>query len=120
LTMAPEPVRMELLRESKELDVEFENGETYTLPHEFLRVYSPSAEVRGHAPSEYTLQVGKRHVAIDRIEPQGNYAVQIHFDDGHSTGIYTWEWLYRLCTEQESMWQAYLQQLADEGKSRDP
>lgn len=118
--LAPEPVRIELKRDRRELEIEFETGETFVLPYEYLRVYSPSAEVRGHAPSEYKLQTGKRNVGILEIEPQGAYAIAIRFDDGHGSGIYTWEWLYELGTQQEQKWRDYLRQLEEAGASRDP
>jgi DUF971 family protein len=118
--LAPEPVRIELKRAERALEVEFETGEVFALSFELLRVFSPSAEVRGHSAADYTLQVGKRNVGVTRVEPQGNYAVVLYFDDGHQTGIYTWEWLYELGTHRDAMWDDYLHQLEAAGQTRDP
>jgi DUF971 family protein len=92
----------------------------HKLSFEFLRVFSPSAEVRGHGPGQEVLQTGKRDVAIEAIEPVGNYAIQPRFSDGHATGIYSWDYLNKLALGQQAMWQDYLQRLAVAGKSRDP
>lgn len=92
----------------------------YRLPWEYLRVYSPSAEVRGHHPSQAVLQTGKQQVGIRALKPVGHYALQIVFDDGHDSGLYTWDYLYRLCAQREALWQAYLDELAAAGESRDP
>lgn len=94
--------------------------ERYRLPWEYLRVYSPSAEVRGHHPSQAVLQTGKQQVGIRALKPVGHYALQIVFDDGHDSGLYTWDYLYRLCAQREALWQAYLDDLAAAGASRDP
>lgn len=102
------------------LDVTFDDGRKFELPVEYLRVYSPSAEVRGHGPGQETLQVGKRQVNIQAIEPVGVYAVKLVFSDGHDTGIYSWDYLYELGTKQESNWKSYLARLEQAGKSRDP
>ena len=104
---------------SKTLEVTFPDG-TYQLSAELLRVYSPSAEVRGHGPSERQLQTGKKHVAVTAIEPVGNYAIRIHFDDGHDTGIYAWDYLHELGTEQERFWSDYLAELDAANASRLP
>jgi len=107
-------------RSRRRLDIVFEDGSAYTLSAEFLRVFSPSAEVRGHGPGQETLQAGKSSVGISAIHPVGHYAVQITFDDGHDSGLYSWKYLRDLAEEQDRYWQQYLRQLAAEGKSRDP
>ena len=107
-------------RSRRWLDIAFEDGSAYTLSAEFLRVFSPSAEVRGHGPGQETLQTGKSSVGISAIHPVGHYAVQITFDDGHDSGLYSWQYLRGLAEEQDRYWQQYLRQLAAEGKSRDP
>lgn len=111
---------MELHRQSRMLDLRYANGEQYSLSCEYLRVYSPSAEVRGHGPGQETLQTGKIHVAITDIRPIGNYAVQLVFSDGHDTGLYSWEYLYELCKKQKENWEDYLRRLHAAGASRDP
>ncbi len=116
--MQPVPSELNLHRESRVLEVIFNTNEVFHLPCEYLRVYSPSAEVRGHGQPK--LQTGKRYVNIQRIEPVGHYAVRLVFDDGHDSGLYSWSWLYELGQEQESKWQQYLQQLEESGASRDP
>lgn len=117
---APIPTRIVVHRKSRLLEIEFEQLGVHKLSFEFLRVYSPSAEVRGHGPGQEVLQVGKRDVAIEGIEPVGNYAIQPRFSDGHATGIYSWDYLLKLATEQQAMWEAYLKRLEAAGKSRDP
>ena len=112
------PTDIRLHRASRVLEVVFDDGARFKLPCEYLRVYSPSAEVRGHGPGQEVLQVGKENVNITAVEPVGNYAVKLYFDDGHSTGIYSWDWLYKLGTQQESRWQDYLGQLAKAGYQR--
>jgi DUF971 family protein len=97
----------------------FADGKTFRLPCEFLRVHSPSAEVRGHGPGQEVLQVGKKDVAISQIEPVGTYAVQLFFSDGHDTGIYSWDLLYDYGVHQQEMWAHYLQRMQDAGASRD-
>jgi DUF971 family protein len=114
----PYPTDIRLLRASRLLEVAFDDGTCFKLPCEYLRVYSPSAEVRGHGPGQEVLQLGKENVNITAIEPVGNYAVKLYFDDGHNTGIYSWEWLYTLGTQQEARWQDYLAQLARAGYQR--
>lgn len=114
------PADIKLHRRSRELELGYPDGERYRLPCEYLRVYSPSAEVMGHGPGQEVLQTGKLKVGIEAINPVGNYAVQLVFDDGHDTGLYSWDYLYRLCTEQEPRWQRYLDRLAEAGASRDP
>ena len=115
----PHPTALTVHTQSRVLEIGFDNGRTWRLPFELLRVYSPSAEVQGHGPGQETLQTGKRHVGIAAVEPVGNYALQIRFDDGHDTGIYTWELLYRLGDQQESLWTGYLQRLQAAGLDRD-
>ena len=102
------------------LEIAFDDGVSYQLPYEFLRVYSPSADVSGHGPGQEVLQVGKKDVGISELVPVGSYAVQINFDDGHDTGLYTWENLYRLGKNQAALWQDYLDRLAAAGASREP
>ena len=114
------PVAIQLHRRSRVLELEYANGERYSLDCEYLRVYSPSAEVLGHGPGQEVLQTGKMKVGITAIKPVGNYAVQLVFDDGHDTGLYSWRYLYELCREQEAKWQQYLDRLAKAGASRDP
>jgi DUF971 family protein len=116
----PRPVGIKLHKRSRTLELEYPGGETYTLPCEYLRVHSPSAEVRGHGPGQETLQSGKLHVGISAIKPVGHYALQLVFDDGHDTGLYSWDYLYQLCTHQEQWWQHYLERLDKAGVSRDP
>ncbi len=117
---APALTGLELHRQSRTLDLRYMSGEQYTLSCEYLRVYSPSAEVRGHGPGQETLQVGKVNVAITDIKPVGNYAVQLVFSDGHDTGLYSWEYLYELCKNQKENWDDYLRRLHAAGASRDP
>ena len=100
------------------MEIHFDDGRTFRLPYEYLRVFSPSAEVRGHGPGQEVLQFGKRDVEIRSLEPVGSYAVQPTFSDGHATGIYSWEYLYELGTGQDARWAAYLQHLEAAGKSR--
>ena len=116
----PIPTEITLHQQSKTLEVAFDDGARYQLPFEFLRVLSPSAEVRGHGPGQEVLQVGKRDVLLTEVEPMGSYAIKLDFDDGHDTGLYTWEYLYELGSKQESLWQDYLRQLEEAGESRDP
>lgn len=104
----------------KQLTVTFEAGQSFTLPAEYLRVESPSAEVQGHSPSQKTTLGGRRHVGIMRIEPVGSYAVRIVFDDMHDTGLYTWDYLHKLGRERETIWADYLARLEEKGLSRDP
>ena len=119
--MAPEtpnPTEISLHRKSRVLEVAFDDGSRFNLPCEYLRVCSPSAEVRGHGPGQETLQVGKESVNIVEVEPVGNYAVCLRFDDGHDTGIYSWETLYDLGRNYEPYWEAYLHALKDAGHER--
>ena len=107
----PVPTELNLHRMSRVLEITFEDGANFKLPAEYLRVYSPSAEVAGHGPGQRKVPLGKEAVNIDRIEPVGNYAVVLHFDDEHNTGIYAWETLYRLGANKEKYWQEYLERL---------
>lgn len=109
------PVEIQLHRKSRLLEVLYEDGLRFHLPCEYLRVYSPSADVTGHGPGQETLQVGKEDVNIEAIEPVGNYAVQITFSDGHDTGFFSWDYLYELGVEQEAKWKDYLERLAEAG-----
>ncbi len=117
---APRPRDIKLHRRSRTLELVYPDGKAYTLPCEYLRVYSPSAEVRGHGIGQEVLQTGKLNVNITGITPVGHYALQLIFDDGHDSGLYGWDYLYQLATEQEQRWQHYLQRLRDENGSRDP
>ena len=116
----PSPTEITLHAASRVLEVAFDDGRVFKLPFEFLRVYSPSAEVRGHGPGQETLQVGKRDVTILELEPVGHYAVRPTFSDGHDSGIYSWRYLYELGIDQERLWAEYLEQLEAAGASRDP
>jgi DUF971 family protein len=109
-----------LHQQSRMLEIAFDDGSSFQLPCELLRVYSPSADVSGHGPGQEVLQVGKKDVGISELVPVGSYAVQINFDDGHDTGLYTWENLYRLGKNQSALWQDYLDRLAAVGASREP
>jgi DUF971 family protein len=113
------PTGITLHQKSRVLEIVFSDGRSFRLPYEFLRVYSPSAEVRGHGPGQEVLQVGKRAVEIRALEPVGSYAVQPTFSDGHSTGIYSWEYLHELGENQEKLWAQYLEKLAAAKASRD-
>ena len=114
------PVDITLHRKSLELELRYPDGASYRLPCEYLRVYSPSAEVKGHGPGQEVLQTGKLKVGITAIRPVGHYALQLVFDDGHDTGLYSWDYLYDLCINQEQRWQDYLDRMAEAGASRDP
>ena len=114
------PTEIRLKKVEKILEVDFDNGESFALPAELLRVESPSAEVQGHGPSQKQTVSGRRHVGIMELEPVGNYAIRIKFDDLHDTGIYSWNLLYRMGEEKDRLWQEYLDALADKGLSRDP
>jgi DUF971 family protein len=112
------PTEIKLHRKARVLEVHFQDGKQFRLPCEYLRVYSPSAEVRGHGRGQEVLQTGKEEVNIDSIEPIGQYAVRLVFDDGHHTGLYTWDLLYELGVNQETYWQDYLRALAAAGFTR--
>jgi len=115
----PTPTEIKLHQKSRVLEITYADGRTFSLPCEFLRVHSPSAEVRGHGPGQEVLQAGKREVTISRIEPVGTYAVQLCFSDGHDTGIYSWDLLYDYGLNQQDMWAHYLNRLQAAGASRD-
>jgi DUF971 family protein len=117
---APWPVQLRLIRAEKRLEIEFDDGKKFSLPAEYLRVESPSAEVQGHAPGQKTIVPSRIHVGIMELEPVGNYAVRIKFDDLHDTGIYSWDYLYQLGVEQPLRWRAYLAALKEKGLSREP
>ena len=117
---SPIPTEIKLHQASRLMELSFANGTSFRLPYEFLRVYSPSAEVRGHGPGQETLQVGKREVTIADLEQVGHYAIRPKFSDGHDTGIYSWDYLYDLGERQEELWQRYLSRLTAAGASRDP
>ncbi len=114
--ITPSEIRYD--KESRTLTLSYEDGKSWSYTAEFLRVYSPSAEVRGHAPGEEVLQVGKEDVTIEKIDPVGNYAVSLKFDDGHDSGIYSWDWLYTLGEKHDEYWQDYLSKLEAEGIER--
>jgi DUF971 family protein len=116
----PQPTEIKLHQKSRILEIAFADGKTFQLPCEFLRVYSPSAEVRGHGPGQEVLQVGKKNVDITKIEPVGSYAVQLTFSDSHDTGIYSWDLLYDYGMHQQEMWQHYLERMKEAGASREP
>ena len=116
----PTPTEIKLHQKSRLLEITFSDSRSFSLPFEFLRVFSPSAEVRGHGPGQEVLQAGKREVDIVSLDPVGSYAVQPTFSDGHATGIFSWDYLYSLGTDQERLWADYLQKLAAAGRGRDP
>ena len=114
----PRPLEINLHQKSRVLEVRFDDGMNFQLPCEYLRVYSPSAEVRGHGPGQEVLQVGKEQVNISAIDPVGSYAVRLHFDDGHNTGLYTWNYLYELGAHHDEKWREYLARLQQAGVTR--
>lgn len=116
----PSPTEIKLHQKSRLLEIAYADGAHYSLPFEFLRVYSPSAEVRGHGPGQEVLQIGKKDVQITQIEPVGSYAVQLVFSDGHDSGIYSWDYLYKLGASQDAMWAHYLERMQAAGASREP
>ena len=111
----PQPSALTLHSKSRVLEIAFDDGAEYALPFELLRVYSPSAEVRGHGPGQEVLQTGKRDIGITALDPVGNYAVQPTFSDGHTTGLYSWDYLYHLGANQTQLWQDYLARLEAAG-----
>ena len=113
------PSKVVAHQQSKVLELGYEDGQVFRLPFEFLRVLSPSAEVRGHGPGQETLQTGKRNVSILSIEPVGHYAIKPTFTDGHDSGLFSWEYLHDLCINQEQLWQEYLDKLEKSGLNRD-
>ncbi|MEN9316646.1 MAG: hypothetical protein RIS35_3039 [Pseudomonadota bacterium] len=116
----PLPIRIVVHRQSRVLELAYDDGNAFRLPFELLRVYSPSAEVRGHGPGQEVLQTGKRSVDIEVVEQVGNYAIQPRFSDGHDTGIFSWDYLHWLGVNQSDLWQDYLRRLEAAGESRDP
>ena len=117
---APVPTEIKLHQVSRVMELSFADGASFRLPYEFLRVCSPSAEVRGHGPGQEVLQTGKKDVDILSLEPVGSYAVQPHFSDGHGTGIYSWDYLYDLGSNRQSLWRTYLERLEAAGARREP
>jgi len=117
-TMSDIPVTIRLRKTSCQITLEYEDGTSFDLPFEYLRVYSRSAEVRGHGPGQGVLQTGKENVRVTSIEPIGHYALRFFFDDGHDTGLYTWEYLYELGARQDEKWRAYLGRLKAAGHDR--
>jgi len=115
---SPQPVSINLHQKSRILEISFSDGQNFELSCELLRVYSPSAEVRGHGPGQSVLQTGKENVSIDKVEPIGHYAVKLIFDDGHNTGLYSWAYLYNLGENKDELWKDYLQGLEDAGYKR--
>jgi len=115
----PQPTALTVHQASRVLEVAFDDGAAFRIPFELMRVYSPSAEVQGHGPGQEVLQTGKREVGIDEIQAVGHYAVQPRFSDGHESGIFSWDYLYKLGSEQAALWAQYEQRLQDAGKSRD-
>ena len=113
-----QPIAITLHQASRVLEIAFDDGRSFRLPYEFLRVHSPSAEVRGHGPGQETLQAGKKDVDIVSVEPVGTYAIQPKFSDGHESGLYSWDYLYSLGTRQEQLWKDYLARLEAAGASR--
>ena len=116
----PHPIEINYRQQSRILLIRFDNGDSFEYSAEYLRVYSPSAEVRGHGPGQSVLQIDKESVAIDKIEPVGHYAVRLYFDDGHDTGLYSWEELYRLGHDKEALWHDYQQHLAAHTRKTPP
>lgn len=116
----PIPTEIKLHQVSRKMEIAFNNGTRFELPYEFLRVYSPSAEVRGHGPGQEVLQLGKKNIEIKSIEPVGNYAVVLMFSDGHDTGIYSWDYLYELGEHYVALWDRYLSRMEQAGASREP
>jgi DUF971 family protein len=115
----PQPASITVHQQSRVLEVGFANGTLFRIPFELMRVYSPSAEVQGHGPGQEVLQTGKREVGLTALEPVGNYAVQPRFSDGHDTGIFSWDYLYFLGSQQEDLWRKYEGRLSEAGMSRD-
>lgn len=117
---APIPTRVHYHRKAQELELSYENGESHRLSVEYLRVFSPSAEVRGHGRGQETLQVGKKFVGLKDITQTGRYALKLHFDDGHDSGLYSWDYLWWLIEHREANWADYLERLEKAGASREP
>ncbi|RTR03437.1 gamma-butyrobetaine hydroxylase-like domain-containing protein [Halomonas nitroreducens] len=117
---APIPTKVHYHKQDRELELTYAGGESHRLSVEYLRVFSPSAEVRGHGPDSATLQVGKKHVGLANISQTGRYALKLHFDDGHDSGLYSWDYLYDLIQHRETNWADYLRRLEQAGASREP
>lgn len=117
---SPIPTEIKLHQQSRVMEVAFNDDSRFTMPFEYLRVFSPSAEVRGHGPGQEVLQVGKKNIEIKNIEPVGQYAVVLVFSDGHDSGIYSWDYLYDLGAKQEFYWNSYLRRMEEAGASREP
>ena len=116
----PIPTEIKLHQVSRKLEIAFNNGTRFEFPYEFLRVYSPSAEVRGHGPGQEVLQVGKKNIEVKGIEPVGSYAVQLTYSDGHDTGIYSWDYLYELGRNYAELWDGYMSRMKAASASREP
>lgn len=116
----PMPTEIKLHQKSRMLEIAFSDGQHFELPCEYLRVYSPSAEVRGHGPGQEVLQVGKKNVEITDVQPVGSYAVQLVFSDGHGSGLYSWDYLHDLGVNQKALWQQYLERMNEAGAKREP
>jgi DUF971 family protein len=116
---SPHPTALTVHQQSRLLEIGFSDGQAFRIPFELMRIYSPSAEVQGHGPGQEVLQTGKREVGLVSLEPVGNYAVQPLFSDGHNTGIYSWDYLYFLGSQQPQLWQQYEARLAAAGVDRD-
>ena len=116
----PQPTEIKLHQTSRVLEIAFNDGRSFKLPYEFLRVHSPSAEVRGHGRGQEVLQTGKRDITITEVEAVGHYAIRPKFSDGHDTGIFSWDYLRELGEDQDELWQRYLERLAQAGASREP
>lgn len=117
--LAPQPTGLTVRKQSRVLEIEFDDGAAFSLPFELLRVWSPSAEVRGHGPGQETLQTGQRNVEITGVEPVGNYAIKPSFSDGHDTGIFSWEYLHHLGSNKDALWEDYLRRLEAAGFTRE-
>jgi DUF971 family protein len=116
---APRPTALTVHQQSRQLEIGFDNGDQFLIPFELMRVYSPSAEVMGHGPGQEVLQTGKRNVSIVELEPVGHYAVKPLFSDGHDTGLFSWDYLHHLGTDQTELWASYEQRLQVAGVDRD-
>jgi DUF971 family protein len=116
----PAPTEIKLHQKSRVLEIAFADGKRFELPYELLRVYSPSAEVRGHGPGQEVLQIGKKDIDITHVEPVGSYAVQLVFSDGHDSGLFSWDYFYSLGMQQDEKWEHYLQRMKEAGASREP
>ena len=119
-TKTPMPTEIKLHQKSRMLEIAFSDGQRFELPCEFLRVYSPSAEVRGHGPGQEILQVGKKNVEITDVQPVGSYAVQLVFSDGHDSGLYSWDYLHDLGVNQDALWERYLERMNEACARREP